>query len=555
MTLLPDDITLRASQLQAREDITAAFDRLGAHCDDDRPRVVFWEAPTGTGKTHGAVAIADALSEDRALYVCSGIQLQEQFARDYPEAAVLKGRSNYVPTVAMPGITCADCNKTGRGEQAKCSYCPDIALCPYRVVKIAAVRGHLAVINTTYFLTEANGPGAFSGNYPFVILDEADELESELMRFMEFKVAQSTMRELDITPPKKGIHRKTMAAWLEELAEAAVDEGRSIKVEVAGEEDPELVKIRDKWLMLGGRAKYMAGEVVDENWIRTYQEEGWGKDRSEPLLYKPVEVDKRAPKLLWEHGQRWLCMSATIISAEQMARELGLERDQWEFVASGSDFPAERRPTYVTGVAAMTKKKMEVSLPAMVEGVSRLVDHHPGENVLVHTHTFKIAGALAEEMSPADGRKVFSYASSRDREATVEAFREEGGVLLAASLERGVDLPDDMCSVIMIVKVPYPYMGDRQVAERMSREHGQTWYEVQTIRALVQMTGRGMRHRMDRCVSYVLDGQFNMGVWRGRRELFPAWWREAVQMVRVNKVLSGEIAEGWQARRHGKKKP
>jgi undecaprenyl pyrophosphate phosphatase UppP len=41
------------------------------------------------------------------------------------------------------------------------------------------------------------------------------------------------------------------------------------------------------------------------------------------------------------------------------------------------------------------------------------------------------------------------------------------------------------------------------------------------------MTGRGMRHRGDRCESYILDAEFAT-LWQKRREMFGGWCRDAL---------------------------
>lgn len=79
------------------------------------------------------------------------------------------------------------------------------------------------------------------------------------------------------------------------------------------------------------------------------------------------------------------------------------------------------------------------------------------------------------------------------------------------------------------MKVPYPNLGDRMVRMRayMGGE-GRAWYQSQTVRTIVQMAGRGMRHKDDWCETYILDSQFGEGVWSRGRQLFPQWFREAM---------------------------
>jgi Rad3-related DNA helicase len=102
-------------------------------------------------------------------------------------------------------------------------------------------------------------------------------------------------------------------------------------------------------------------------------------------------------------------------------------------------------------------------------------------------------------------------------------------VLVAPSMARGVDLPDDLCRCVIVLVVPKPYFGDARVRARLRAMDGQRWSAVQQIRELCQMTGRGVRHPEDRCDAYILDEEFGR-LWRSpyARRLFPAWWRETV---------------------------
>ena len=51
---------------------------------------------------------------------------------------------------------------------------------------------------------------------------------------------------------------------------------------------------------------------------------------------------------------------------------------------------------------------------------------------------------------------------------------------------------------------------------------------METVRSLVQMTGRGMRHEDDWCISYILDRQFTSNVWK-KRHLIPDWWQTSLK--------------------------
>ena len=76
----------------------------------------------------------------------------------------------------------------------------------------------------------------------------------------------------------------------------------------------------------------------------------------------------------------------------------------------------------------------------------------------------------------------------------------------------GLDLKDDLCRFQIIIKVPYPYLGDRWINEKR-RINGQ-WYIWQTALRLVQGYGKSIRSKADYAVTYVLDSGFEKFVCR-----------------------------------------
>ena len=195
-------------------------------------------------------------------------------------------------------------------------------------------------------------------------------------------------------------------------------------------------------------------------------------------------------------------------------------------------FPVENRKIWVTPVAALTHKTKADAYPVMAKAVAGMLRHHPDDRVLIHTVSYDFAGyltkALISGMGPAH-KRLLTYKGAAERDKVIERYRKvEGSVLIAPSLERGVDFKHDDCRVVAVCKVPYPNLGDKQVSARFHSRGGQLWYAVQTVRSLVQMTGRGVRSEDDWSVTYLLDQQFVTGVWERSKQLLPHWWTEAL---------------------------
>ena len=92
-------------------------------------------------------------------------------------------------------------------------------------------------------------------------------------------------------------------------------------------------------------------------------------------------------------------------------------------------------------------------------------------------------------------------------------------------MTEGVDLADDQARFQIIVKVPYPYLGDPQINAR--RLTDPAWYEWRTALRIVQAYGRAVRSSEDHATTYILDSMFPMWVSRQQKRL-PKWFLEAI---------------------------
>lgn len=527
--------------------------------------VVMLDAPTGAGKTIIGETTRILHKSSRAMYVCTTRGLQDQFLADFPHAKLIKGRSNY-PTLDSPelfhmGIDCSVCTY-GRttmpmpicpgcerdvadlqysesdgpyhseATMGHCDFCHPYQHCPYRLAKDKALHAPLTVANTAYYLTEANNVGLFSGaDNPdsFMIVDEADTLESVIMSFMELRIPDYLMRKLGMKPPE----RKTVAAsWVPwahngvQILQAESNRMDNVVYRSSGDEKVRQIKERDRVnRALSSLVRFrVAISREPDNWV-------YDDRATSGVTFRPVEVKQFGHEVLFSHAKQALLMSATLISPASMLSFLGF-KGTYATVTVDSNFDPERRPVWVTPAANMSHKTKDTDWPLMVDAVRAVLERHPDVRILVHTVSYEFTSYLYEALKGQFGSRLFTYRDSREREDTLERFRHsDNGVALAPSFDRGVDLPGDEARVIVVTKVPFPYLGDKQVARRLNGTGlpGKTWYAMETVRSLVQMTGRGMRHKDDWCISYILDRQFQSNVYARQRHLIPKWWLESLK--------------------------
>jgi ATP-dependent DNA helicase DinG len=101
-------------------------------------------------------------------------------------------------------------------------------------------------------------------------------------------------------------------------------------------------------------------------------------------------------------------------------------------------------------------------------------------------------------------------------------------VILSPSFTEGFDFADDMARWQVIAKMPYPYLGDKQVAAK--KEADPEWYAMRTVMTVIQASGRICRNEKDHGVTYITDADFNH-LWERYGYMFPNWWKEALQWL------------------------
>lgn len=506
-------------------------------------RVVILDAPTGSGKTLIGEVVRRLMGSRQCLYVCNNIALQHQFLGDFPYAKLLKGRSNY-PTLNhpddFPEVSAADCNRSGNVETGyTCDECWATEQCPYLHAREEAELSPLAVLNTAYLLTAANKARMFTDR-DLIICDEADQLEGELMRHVEVVVTRGLRNWLKIDLPPEVNNMEVWGEWLMGVSDKVRD-----KAVLLSSRDRKERRRKKSLLELVEKIREVV-PTLNDDWVVDGYEDARrkrGTTERQTVTFKPVHVREHGVGHLWEHGRQFLLMSATIISPAQLAADLGLKDHEWASVSVPSVFPAHRRPVFLDRhVGPVVKKTEETARPKLVEAIGGIAEEWDDERILVHTHSYALTQYLLNNLSLP--RPIMGYMSSRERDGILLTWQKSSnGILLAPSFDRGVDLPYDACRVQILAKAPFPYLGDKQVSKRLRSNGGQSWYVIETVRSIVQATGRVMRAEDDFGATYCLDGS----IWRllgENGQYFPSWWREAV--VKGLDSQSREIKAGFE---------
>ncbi|GAI83350.1 unnamed protein product, partial [marine sediment metagenome] len=337
--------------------------------------------------------------------------------------------------------------------------------CEYRIAKAEALNSEIVVLNSSYYLTETNGPAYFDGA-ELLIIDEVDSIEGDLMSYIQFDVNRGQLKRLGITPPEKPKEFQFWVEWLEVIKAVISRKARDLERQVENIDEHywtsvelDIMKSTTRLRRFYDKVVMLNNELDERNWIFGYKE----KEGEWYCSFKPIMVDRYSERFLWQHCRSVLGMSATIFTPEVVARDIGLE--DYEYSSLTSPFPVGNRRIYYSPIANLTKKTMDAELPKLLEGVNNILSKYPKDKILIHTVSYKIRDYLLENLPK---ERIITH-SREDRADKLMEFKNslEPLIMLSPSFERGVDLPHDQCRVIVICKIPYLDLGDAQTQKRV----------------------------------------------------------------------------------------
>ena len=150
----------------------------------------------------------------------------------------------------------------------------------------------------------------------------------------------------------------------------------------------------------------------------------------------------------------------------------------------------------------MNAKNIDLNLPVIVNAIDQLIEQNLDKKILIHTVNYKIAQYLEKRSKYKE--YLFTH-NSRNRIWVLERFKQATApaVLVSPSFDKAVDLPDKECELVIVAKLPYPYLGSKVMQKRL--KESRRYYDHETLATLIQMAGRGVRSETDICPTIILD--------------------------------------------------
>lgn len=465
------------------------------------PRV-YIDAPTGSGKSVIGVLIASLISTypsgARIAIATLDHQLQKQYEA-VPGIGSITGRANW-PCLTDPVM--ADKAPCATGKLNAATDCPMYSQCPYYMQKAQGLSKPALVSNYAYLLRLRQ-----SIYLDTIIGDEGHDAEKIIREFsavtlpLPLKQRIHPMGLPPVTDAKAW--QDLISLWISQTF-AAIN--KLDEVDPATDTELDLLTTQKKSLREHLNLLHGAHRLFHaEDYLAVRQGENlWVS----PLVGNMSDYNEA------------VFMSATLVRPDEVDPESCL------LIELPSTFPADQRPVISTRSCKLSREAPETEYRALARAVDSLLLKHNHEKGVVHSVSYELADTI-KSMSNYPSLIITHGPGGRD--AALEEFRKAptGRVLISPAVATGVDLPYDLCRWQAIAKVPFQNLGDNLAKARLAKyPHLGT---LDTARAIVQMTGRGMRAEDDSCATYVLDSNFEW-FYKANKDLFPAWFREAVRL-------------------------
>jgi Rad3-related DNA helicase len=498
--------------------------------------VVLVRAPTGSGKSLLARAIAgcarrpgeaDPHDPIGAYYTTPQVSQLDDVAGDdlLEDLSIVRGKGNY--DCILPGETNTSVDRAPCARERGFD-CPVEHKCPYFSDRAIASNRSIAAMTLAYFMKTA-GSDVF-GRRDVVVIDEAHGLAEWAEMYATIDLSPRTVPPVvwEAEPPPKVDRIADIDSYAERLRKTCQrrqEELRSkeeLSPAEAGERDTLAELIRD----LGWFLEDVRDLDSQTTWV-VDQQDGEGS----AVSVKPMDPARYLHHTVWDRGQKFALLSATILSRDAFCRSAGVAPENVALVDVPHTFPVGNRPLYDVTQGKMTYEHRDETLPKVARLIVRLMQHHPDEKGLVHAHSYAIADRLVSLLEDFGvGGRVRTH-DRENRDAALDGWKASDGadLFVSVKMEEALDLKGDLCRWQVLCKASYPNTRDSRVAARL--EEGQwAWYYRTALRTVIQACGRVVRAPDDYGATYLADSSL-LDLFERAKADTPDWFAEQVERV------------------------
>lgn len=535
--------TPRAGQVEAVDEILVAF-------IDEGMKNVILNASTGTGKSIIGAVAADALSAIKhknfeqsksSISLTATNVLAKQYDSTFGQLKdnfiMIKGANNYecsalsTPDQNESADACAFYTMVQHASEFQNILDTDCAKCEYMHTKKQRNNVRHLTTNYSYYFIDRMYTGKFEDR-DLIVWDEAhlvNDLFSEhnaiyfgqkQIQKMAQEIADTvqitdmsiikTMKQITTDCGTKGkINDNNYRSYLKAMHEIytyAKTRGTIMQEKALRSGD------HNKFTKLSRFTKKYEGLAckIDDFEKYAYDHVFEYKEDEKTVSVKPVFVGTMMEAL--EGASHNLFMSATV-SESFMTKTMNLEEKKTKFIKLDPTFPKENKEVVFFDPLSLnfTSMKDPATVTKLRKNVLKIVKHHleNAERGIILTPSFKLTEEIVQELEPlvkAGKMRLFDHRQGEKLENVLTAFKAYSGIpaiLISPAMFEGVDLPGDLSRFQIMVKAPYPSLGDKRMKFILDKH--KDLYELITVMKVVQGAGRSVRSADDYATTYCLD--------------------------------------------------
>jgi Rad3-related DNA helicase len=505
----PPSFTLRDNQIKILKQVETNWSRY---------HVIIIPAAVGSGKSLIAQTIARwrASFDESTATITPRVALQGQYQESFPDVPSLKGRGRY---------SCQEGSKMSCEDHHEIfgKYCEG---CVYKKAKADAIESPNSIFNFhSYILGKM-----YKDN---LILDEAHNIFPVMGDMFSTTVWKhkhkypDNFNELeDVSIWLEKVIKKTLADIIS--LESMFKELRTLTKHTVRKEIENTYKVYQQHKRNLHKYKTVLGGLqrAPANFFIEHDEAFYNGRMKDCLRIRPTTLQDM-PAILWplDSTKKIVMMSGTI--SEVDVSYMGLQGMKVKFLDSDNPIPASNRPIVVDNPINMSWKYQEKNSPKMVEHLSMLMDRHPDTKGIIHT-TYGLAARFKPLMR---GNKRILWHTKDNREDILKQFlkSKKPVVLMACGFAEGIDLAGPDYGFQIISKVQWPSKADKMIDYLYTHQIERIVWD--TVRTIIQQSGRICRGATDYGITYIVDGAFG-NIKKKRNGLFQRslrFWDKSIQ--------------------------
>ena len=462
----------------------------------------------------------------RGAYKCDYLidKENEQYNKDmmrantYLKQQIQEEHNNRLTQLTADGATCTSKNPVYKYNGLTYTSCPFLNQCGYYNDREKAINSTNIVTTLDYLLVGILPQLGYDDNpynigwtkRPVLVIDEAHYLPSKLADFFSINISKKSLPDFDYVALLKSIeqygHEKSINSLMDILPGYKIKQMEylgSMEYQYENEEDDPLINYFGHDLLLSiaiSKQRKLVNrlnniinnlQIDDVEWIFNHDDNG--------IYWKPYSPKKFMEKF-WKMFDHIILSSATFFGIEDYLDDLGLS-DNYKVITMDSTFNADLASIIQVSSIKLNKGNFNTTIDDVVKEIDNILDKEKGKGI-IHCQTYNYKNSI-ESLSRYKDRFITHQSNNRSNKLNEFIQDKTDKVLLSVNMGEGIDLKDDLARFQIIVKAPYPFLGDPWTKIHFDRS--KQWYNNQTVIQIMQMCGRIIRSKDDWGTTYLID--------------------------------------------------